>query len=58
MRAVVDGRPNEGLLATGLVAGRIDDIPSCAELIERIERDARARIAALSGAPAGAAAAA
>ncbi len=58
MRAVVDGRPNEGLLATGLVAGRIDDIPSCAELIERIERDARARIAALSGARTGAVAAA
>ena len=50
MRAVVDGRPDEGLLATGLVAGRIDEILSCAELIDRIERDARARIAALTGA--------
>jgi NAD(P)H-dependent flavin oxidoreductase YrpB (nitropropane dioxygenase family) len=56
-RAVVDGKPDEGLLATGLVAGRIGEAPTCAELLAGIERDARARIAALaSGASAAAAA--
>ena len=49
-RAVVDGDIEHGLLATGLVAGRINELPSCAELISSIERDARARIAALTGA--------
>ncbi len=48
MRAVVDGKPDEGLLATGLVAGRIRELPTCAELLASIERDARERIAALT----------
>jgi hypothetical protein len=37
------------LLATGLVAGRLDDLPSCEELIQSIVRDARARLAVLRG---------
>jgi NAD(P)H-dependent flavin oxidoreductase YrpB (nitropropane dioxygenase family) len=32
---MVDGRPEFGVMATGQVAGIIDDLPSCAELIER-----------------------
>lgn len=49
-RAVVAGDAESGIMATGLVAGRLGDIPSCAELLSRIESEARARIAALSGA--------
>lgn len=51
-KAVVDGDVARGLLATGLVAGRIDTLPSCAELLDGIEREARERIAALTGVPA------
>ncbi len=47
-KAVVEGDPDHGLMATGLVAGRLGDLPSCADLLGDIERDARARIAALS----------
>lgn len=49
-RAMISGEPQRGLLATGLVAGRLADLPSCDELIQGIVRDARARLAAL-GAP-------
>ncbi|MGL3821434.1 NAD(P)H-dependent flavin oxidoreductase [Sphingopyxis sp. R3-92] len=47
-KAVVEGDPDHGLMATGLVAGRLDDLPSCADLLGNIEREARARLAALS----------
>ena len=47
-RAVVDGDVDGGLMATGQVAARLDDLPSVADLIGAIERDARARIAALT----------
>jgi len=47
-KAVVEGDPDHGLMATGLVAGRLDDLPSCADLLGDIEREARARLAALS----------
>ncbi len=47
-RAVVEGDADGGLMATGLVAGRLTDLPSCADLLTRIEADARARIAALA----------
>lgn len=46
-RAVVDGRPDEGLMATGVVGGRIRDLPSCHELVRGIAADAERRIAAL-----------
>lgn len=48
-RAVVEGRPDEGLMATGVVGGRIKELPSCKDLVERIVAEARARIAAVSG---------
>ena len=38
--AMVDGRPDLGLMSAGQVAGLIDDLPSCAELIERIMAEA------------------
>jgi NAD(P)H-dependent flavin oxidoreductase YrpB (nitropropane dioxygenase family) len=45
-RAVVQGHPAEGIMASGQVAGRLGDLPSCAELVERIVREAEARLAA------------
>ncbi|MGR4892532.1 NAD(P)H-dependent flavin oxidoreductase [Sphingopyxis sp. LARHCG72] len=47
-KAVVEGDPDHGLMATGLVAGRLEDLPNCADLIASIETEARARLAALS----------
>jgi len=38
----VDGRLDLGTLASGQVAGVIDDLPSCAELVERIIAEATA----------------
>jgi NAD(P)H-dependent flavin oxidoreductase YrpB (nitropropane dioxygenase family) len=46
-RAVVSGDAENGLMATGVVAGRLQDLPSCAELLTQIEKDAAARIAAI-----------
>ncbi|MES2269967.1 MAG: nitronate monooxygenase [Pseudomonadota bacterium] len=46
-RAVVAGDADNGLMATGLVAGRIDDLPDVATLLASIEADARARLAAI-----------
>jgi NAD(P)H-dependent flavin oxidoreductase YrpB (nitropropane dioxygenase family) len=46
-RAVEEGRPEEGIMATGLVAGRLEDLPGCDELIQRIVREAYDRLAAL-----------
>jgi NAD(P)H-dependent flavin oxidoreductase YrpB (nitropropane dioxygenase family) len=40
--AMVDGRGEFGVMATGQVAGLIDDLPSCAELIDRIMAQAAA----------------
>lgn len=46
-KAVVEGKPDEGVMATGVVGGRITEIPTCRELVERIAAEARARLAAL-----------
>ncbi len=51
-RAVVQGDADGGLMAAGQVAGRIDDLPTCQALVERIVAGARARIEALTAAPA------
>ncbi|PAZ15451.1 2-nitropropane dioxygenase [Streptomyces sp. SA15] len=45
--AMVDGRTDLGVMASGQVAGVIDDLPSCVELVERIMKEAeevRARL--------------
>ncbi|MBB4613929.1 NAD(P)H-dependent flavin oxidoreductase [Novosphingobium taihuense] len=47
MRAVVSGDAENGLMATGVVAGRLKDLPTCADLLNEIETEARGRIAAL-----------
>ena len=39
-RATVEGKPDEGVMATGQVAGRLTDLPSCEELISRIVKEA------------------
>jgi NAD(P)H-dependent flavin oxidoreductase YrpB (nitropropane dioxygenase family) len=46
--AMVDGRDDFGVMATGQVAGVIDDLPSVAELIERIMAQATEVLARLS----------
>ncbi|NML08399.1 nitronate monooxygenase [Sphingomonas sp. G-3-2-10] len=47
-RAVVEGDAAGGIMATGLVAGRLGDLPGCAELLSSIENEARERITALA----------
>jgi NAD(P)H-dependent flavin oxidoreductase YrpB (nitropropane dioxygenase family) len=47
--AMVDGRPDLGVMASGQVVGVIDDLPSCAELIERIMCQAAEAIEAAHG---------
>ncbi|MEU8590348.1 nitronate monooxygenase [Streptomyces sp. NPDC048664] len=39
--AMVDGRTDLGVMAAGQVAGVIEDLPSCAELVERVMAEAR-----------------
>ncbi|MVO87138.1 nitronate monooxygenase [Streptomyces sp. p1417] len=45
--ALVDGDPDRGLMASGQVAALIDDLPTCAELIERTVREATRTLEAL-----------
>ena len=51
--SMIDGRHDVGILPTGQVVGCIDELPTVAELIERIVADAEATLARLApGAPA------
>jgi NAD(P)H-dependent flavin oxidoreductase YrpB (nitropropane dioxygenase family) len=45
--AMVDGRPDLGVMSAGQVVGIIDDLPSCAELIGRIMKEAAESLARL-----------
>ncbi|TXS15025.1 nitronate monooxygenase [Streptomyces sp. adm13(2018)] len=45
--SMVDGRTDLGVMASGQVAGVIDDLPSCAELVERLMSEARTALHAL-----------
>jgi NAD(P)H-dependent flavin oxidoreductase YrpB (nitropropane dioxygenase family) len=47
-KAVVDGDIEHGVMATGVVGGRINEIPSCAALVDRIVAEAHERLAALA----------
>ncbi|MBL1095634.1 NAD(P)H-dependent flavin oxidoreductase [Streptomyces coffeae] len=40
--SMVDGRTDTGVMASGQVAGVIDDLPSCAELVDRVMAQAEA----------------
>lgn len=48
--SLVEGRTDIGVMASGQVAGLIDDLPSCAELVERIMEEARLTLKSLPGA--------
>jgi NAD(P)H-dependent flavin oxidoreductase YrpB (nitropropane dioxygenase family) len=48
-RAMVDGDAGAGVMASGQVAGVIEDLPSCAELVPRIMREAEASVSRLWG---------
>jgi NAD(P)H-dependent flavin oxidoreductase YrpB (nitropropane dioxygenase family) len=50
--AMVDGRDDIGILSTGQVAGVIDDLPTCAEVINRVMDEAAATLDRLSSATA------
>ncbi len=47
--ALVDGKVDSGVMASGQVVGVIDDLPTCAELIERIMAEADATLKDLVG---------
>jgi nitronate monooxygenase len=47
-KAMSDGDPVNGYLPSGTVAGVIDDLPTCAELVERIMHEAELTLAALA----------
>lgn len=49
--AMVDGRTDLGVMASGQVAGVIDDLPSCAELVERVMKEAEEVISGLPATP-------
>ena len=49
-KAVVDGDIEHGVMATGVVGGRITEIPSCQELVDRIVEEAHQRLRALAAA--------
>jgi NAD(P)H-dependent flavin oxidoreductase YrpB (nitropropane dioxygenase family) len=46
-RAMVEGQPDEGVLPSGQVAAVLDALPPVADVIEKIVREAEARLAAL-----------
>ncbi|MFD7064129.1 NAD(P)H-dependent flavin oxidoreductase [Streptomyces sp. NPDC059906] len=45
--SMVEGRTDIGVMASGQVAGLIDDLPSCAELVGRIMNEAQATLKTL-----------
>lgn len=47
--AMVDGRPDLGVMASGQVVGLLEDLPSCAELLERIVGEASQTLHRLGG---------
>jgi len=47
-KAMSDGDPVNGYLPSGTVAGLIDDLPTCAELVERIMHEAEQTLDALA----------
>ena len=44
---MVDGRTDLGVMASGQVAGLIEDLPSCAELVERVMAEAHEALGAV-----------
>ena len=52
-RAMVEGKPDEGVLPSGQVAAVLTELPPVAEMINRIVADAQARLDALGAAAPG-----
>jgi NAD(P)H-dependent flavin oxidoreductase YrpB (nitropropane dioxygenase family) len=50
-QAMVDGHPEVGILPTGQAVGAVDELPSVAELLDRLESEARAALARAAGGP-------
>lgn len=48
-RSMIQGRPAEGVMSTGQVAGILEDLPSCEQLVARIVAEAEARFSELCG---------
>jgi NAD(P)H-dependent flavin oxidoreductase YrpB (nitropropane dioxygenase family) len=48
-KAMVEGKPAEGVLPSGQVAGIIDDLPSCEALIGAIIDEAQAHLKRVEG---------
>ena len=46
--ALVDGNPDIGVLPTGQVTGVVDEVPTVAELVDRIVAEAEATLARLA----------
>jgi NAD(P)H-dependent flavin oxidoreductase YrpB (nitropropane dioxygenase family) len=46
--SMVDGKPEVGILPTGQVTGVIDDLPTVAELLDRIETEATTTLKGLA----------
>jgi NAD(P)H-dependent flavin oxidoreductase YrpB (nitropropane dioxygenase family) len=49
--AMVEGRPDLGVMASGQIAGLIEDLPSCAELVDRIMTETYETLARLPRPP-------
>jgi NAD(P)H-dependent flavin oxidoreductase YrpB (nitropropane dioxygenase family) len=47
-KAMVEGEPARGVLPSGQVAGVIDDLPACADLINSIVAEAEQRLTRLA----------
>ena len=47
--AMVDGRPDLGVMASGQVVGVIDDLPSCREVVDRVIAEAEETLRRLNG---------
>ncbi len=47
-KAMVEGKPDEGVLPSGQIAGLIDDLPNCRDLITQIMSEAQDRLKAVS----------
>jgi NAD(P)H-dependent flavin oxidoreductase YrpB (nitropropane dioxygenase family) len=47
--AMVDGRPDLGVMASGQVVGVIDDLPSCQEVVDRVMAEADETLRRLHG---------
>jgi NAD(P)H-dependent flavin oxidoreductase YrpB (nitropropane dioxygenase family) len=46
--SMVDGRTDLGVMASGQVAGVIEDLPSCKELVDRVMAEARETLGVLA----------